>query len=70
MFTHEYNGGRHVAPAWPPLDALGAVDREVRGIQLLMGPRDATPTIYVASIRFTAARPGQATIQSSSASSS
>lgn len=60
MFTHEYNGDgdRYVAPAWPPLDALGAVDREVRGIQLLMGLRDATPTTYVANIRFTPARPG------------
>jgi len=41
-----------------PLDALGAVDREVRSIQLLMGLRDATPSIYVANIRFTPARPG------------
>ena len=36
-----------------PLDALGAVDREVRGIQLLMGRRDAIPTIDVANIRLT-----------------
>ena len=41
-----------------PLDALGAVDREVRGIQLLMGLRDATPTISVANVRFTPARSG------------
>ena len=40
------------------LEALGAVDREIRGIQLLMGLRDATPTIYVANISFTPARPG------------
>ena len=45
---------RHVSI---PLDALGAVDREVRGIQLLMGLRDSTPTLYVANIRFTPARP-------------
>jgi len=36
-----------------PLEALGAVDRPVRGIQLLMGRRDRTPTIYVADVRFT-----------------
>ena len=46
---------RHVSI---PLDALGAVDREVRGIQLLMARRDATPTIYVANVRFVPAPSG------------
>ena len=43
---------RHVSI---PLDAL---DREVRGIQLLMARRDATPTIYVANVRFVPAPSG------------